>query len=147
MLEGDKCFGQKEEKADEVSQAGGGSCNVTGFSAEETVGTNAQGAGASLECWRSSRRPVEWNEPEGRRGGKVGTGMGRRGEDIASDVYKGRNKEIFQLKKRQWICPSFAFVSLGSLDGFLPYWWGQASALSLLNQALYLLAYQILTLK
>ena len=78
MLEGDKCFGQKEEKADEVSQAGGGSCNVVHrVSAEETAGTNAPGLEQAWNVEGAARRPVEWSGPEGGRGGKVGTGMGR----------------------------------------------------------------------
>lgn len=137
----------KKKKADEVSQAGGEAARYIGFSAEETAGTNAQGLEQAWNMLKEQQEAsgVEWARgKEGREGRD--RGWAGRGEDIASDVYKGRNKEIFQLKKRQWICPLFAFCFIRSLDGFLPI--GEASLCTQSTESSpYLLAYQILTPK
>ena len=78
VLEGDKCFGQKEEKADEVSQADGRSCNVTlGFQQRKQLEQMLQGW--SKPGMLKEQQGGQWsgvNQREGG-GGKVGTRMGR----------------------------------------------------------------------
>lgn len=59
MLEGDKCFGPKEEKADEVSQAVGEVAMLHRVSAKETAGTNAPGLEQAWNVEGAARRPVE----------------------------------------------------------------------------------------